>query len=233
MALHLSAKPAKGLIWGLFSVLTVITADAQRSWDTIPNLPDHYRARLEAFNKQPVSKGKTLFLGNSITEGGNWKKLLKDSTVINRGVSGDITFGILQRLDEIVRHKPSRLFLLIGINDISKNIPDEIILENLLTILSKIHSGTPATKIYVQSILPTNNSFKQFPKNYDKNDHIITINAQLKKYAERMNYTYVDLYSGFLDKESKLDARYSTDGLHLNAVGYAHWVEILKNLKCL
>jgi len=153
--------------------------------------------------------------------------------VINRGVSGDITFGILHRLDEIVRHKPSRLFLLIGINDISKNIPDEIILENLLTILSKIHSATPATKIYVQSILPTNNSFKQFPKNYDKNDHIITINAQLKKYAERMHYTYVDLYSGFLDKESKLDARYSTDGLHLNAVGYAHWVEILKNLKCL
>lgn len=220
-------------LWVLFIVLNVVTANAQRGWDTIPTLPNHYSVRLEAFKKQTVTTGKIMFLGNSITEGGNWKKLLNDSTVINRGISGDITFGILNRLDEIIRHKPSRLFLLIGINDISKNIPDEIILENVLTILSKIHSGTPATKIYVQSILPTNNSFKGFSKNYDKNDHVITLNTQLKKYAGRMNYTYVDLYSGFLDKESKLEARYSSDGLHLNAAGYAHWIEMLKELKYL
>lgn len=233
MAIHLVATSAKGFFWSLFIVLGALTADAQRSWDTIPNLPDHYRARLETFGKQSPGKGKIMFLGNSITEGGNWKKLLNDSTVINRGISGDITFGILHRLDEIIKHKPSKLFLLIGINDISKNIPDEIILENLLTIISKIHSGTPATKIYVQSILPTNNSFKEFPRNYDKNDHVITINTQLKKYADRMNYTFVDLYSGFLDKESKLETKYSSDGLHLNSLGYAHWIELLKNLKYL
>lgn len=233
MALHLVARSAKAFFWSLFIVLGALTADAQRSWDTIPNLPDHYRARLETFNRQSPAKGKIMFLGNSITEGGNWKKLLNDSTVINRGISGDITFGILHRLDEIIKHKPSKLFLLIGINDISKNIPDEIILENLLTIISKIHSGTPATKIFVQSILPTNNSFKEFPRNYDKNDHVITINTQLKKYADRMNYTFVDLYSGFLDKESKLETKYSSDGLHLNSLGYAHWIELLKNLKYL
>lgn len=233
MALRLFPKFIKGLGFAIFIVLKAMTADAQRNWDTIPNLPDHYKARLETFRKQPINTGKIMFVGNSITEGGNWKRLLKDSTVINKGISGDITFGILNRLEEIVRHKPSKLFLLIGINDISKNIPDEIILENVLTILSKIHSGTPTTKIYVQSILPTNNSFKQFPENYDKNDHCMTINAQLKKYAERMNYTYVDLYSGFLDKESKLEATYSSDGLHLNSLGYRHWIEILKNLNYL
>ncbi len=212
-------------------LLIHINLAAQRTWDTIPTVPDHYLKRSEVFKKEPVVKGKVMFLGNSITEGGNWKKLLKDSTVMNRGISGDITFGILNRLNELVRHQPSKIFLLIGINDISKNIPDEVILENLFTILNKIHSGTPKTKIYVQSILPTNNSFKQFPKNYDKNDHVITINTQLQKYAERMNYTYVDLYTDFLDKESKLEAKYSSDGLHLSAAGYLHWVEILKKNK--
>jgi len=226
-------KSLKGIFWCLLIILKVATADAQRTWDTIPNLPEHYKAKLGAFNKERASKEKIMFLGNSITEGGNWKRLIKDSTVLNRGISGDITFGILNRLDEVVRHKPAKLFLLIGINDLSKNIPDEVILENLLTIIGKIHSGTSTTKIYLQSILPTNNSFKGFSKNYDKNDHVIIINAQLRKYAERMNYTYVDLYSGFLDKESNLEAKYSSDGLHLNAIGYARWIEILKNLKLL
>lgn len=220
---------------GCFIVLLLIAlpARAQRLWDTIPNLPDHYRKRIEIFAREPVAPGRTLFLGNSITEGGNWKKLLKDSTIINRGISGDIAFGVLNRLDDVIRRKPSKIFLLIGINDISKNIPDEVIIENLLTIVSRIHSGAPQAKVFVQSILPVNNSFKQFPINYDKNDHIITINDQMKKYAERMKYVYVDLYKDFLDKEDRLDVRYSTDGLHLNAAGYQHWVAILKNFNYL
>ena len=63
---------------------------AQHTWDTIPNSPGYYREQFEKFKKEPVVKGKVIFLGNSITEGGNWKELLKDSTVINRGISGDI-----------------------------------------------------------------------------------------------------------------------------------------------
>jgi len=178
---------------------------AQRTWDTIPYGPD--------------------------TEDGNWKKLLKDSTVINRGVSGDITFGILNRIDEVAKRQPSKLFLLIGINDIAKNIPDEVIMENIFSIVGKVRGISPKTKIFVQSILPTNNSFPDSPNHKNKDDHVVTINAQLQKYGDRLQYTYVDLYSKFTDSESRLDAKYTADGLHLNAVGYMHWVDILNNLK--
>lgn len=204
---------------------------AQRTWDTIPYGPDHYRAQYEKFKKEPVVKGKVIFLGNSITEDGDWKKLLKDSTVINRGVSGDITFGILNRIDEVAKRQPSKLFLLIGINDIAKNIPDEVIMENIFSIVSKVRSLSPKSKIFVQSILPTNNSFPDSPDHKNKDDHVVTINAQLQKYGDRLQYTYVDLHSSFTDNESRLYAKYTTDGLHLNAIGYAHWVDILKNLK--
>jgi len=57
--------------------------------------------------------------------------------VINRGIAGDITFGVLGRLDEVIARKPAKLFIKIGINDISKNIPDEIIVENILTMVRK------------------------------------------------------------------------------------------------
>jgi lysophospholipase L1-like esterase len=202
-----------------------------QKWDTIPNLPDLYKQRVELFKKEPVVEGKILFLGNSITQGGNWKTLLNDSTVINRGIGGDITFGILNRLDDVTKRKPSKVFLLIGINDISKNIPDEVIMENIFSIVNKIKGGLPKTEIYVQSILPLNPGFEKFPPNYDKQAHVITLNKELKKYADRLKYTFVDLYPEFLNKDNLLEAKYSTDGLHLNAAGYSHWVSVLRSLK--
>jgi lysophospholipase L1-like esterase len=180
-----------------------------------------------------VVPGKVVFLGNSITEGGKWKQLLKDSTVINRGISGDNTFGVLARLDEIIKLKPSSLFILIGTNDLSKKIPDEVILENLFTIISKIKSGTPKTKIFIQSILPVNETVERFPQQFNNSTHINTINDQLARYAPRLRYTYVDLYSKFIDSHGRLDVKYTFDGLHLNAKGYQHWVEVLKELKYL
>ena len=203
----------------------------QPTWDTIPYGPDYYRGQYEKFKKEPVVKGKVIFVGNSITEDGNWRKLLRDSTVINRGVSGDITFGILNRIDEVAKRQPSKLYLLIGINDIAKNIPDEIIMENIFSIVSKVRGLSPKTIIFVQSILPTNNSFPDSPDHKNKDDHVITINAQLQKYGDRLQYTYVDLYSKFTDSEGRLDAKYTADGLHLNAMGYMHWVDISNNLK--
>jgi len=221
------------LIVFLLSGIVVAGVAQRKGMDTIPNLPDHYRARVEKFKKETVIPGKVIFLGNSITEGGNWKRLLNDSSVINRGISGDNTFGVLARIDDVVKRQPEKVFLLIGTNDLSKKIPDEVILENIFSIVSKIRAGSPKTKIFVQSILPVNASFEKFPNHYDNDSDIMIINDQLSRYSERLRYTYIDLYRKFLDEEGKLKKSYTYDGLHLTSAGYQHWVEILKNLKYL
>ena len=212
----------------LLGLCIALNTNAQVSYDTLPNLPEHYTLRLEKFKKEPVVTGKILFLGNSITEGGNWRKLLKDSSIINRGISGDNTFGVLQRLDEITKRKPSRIFLLIGVNDLSKNIPNEAIIENIFAIVGKIRSASPKTKIFVQSLLPVNPGVKNFPVNFARQENILAINGQVKKYGTVFKFTYVDIYGQFLDKQNMLDARFTDDGLHLNAAGYLHWVSYLK-----
>jgi lysophospholipase L1-like esterase len=219
----------------LLSLFLVSPAFAQtKTYDTLPNMPEHYTKRYELFQKEPVAKGRIIMVGNSITEGGNWKVLLKDTTVVNRGISGDVTFGVLNRLKEITDRQPSKLFLLIGVNDLSRNTPDEVIIENIFMIVGKIHSQSPITAIYVQSILPTNESFKNLFKPFlGKTEHITTINGQLKKYAEKLKYTYVDLHSQFLDVDGRMESKYTGDGLHLNATGYDHWIEILKKEKYL
>jgi len=226
-------KATQFLILAFCFSLSAFSSFAQKTRDTIPNMPKHYQERLAVFKKEKVVTGKIVFLGNSITEGANWKKLLKDSTVINRGISGDITFGVLNRADEVIKLKPSKLFVLIGINDLYKEIPDEIILQNIFSFVRMLKSGTPGTKIFIQSILPVNKTFKNFPKNYDKDEHITTINTQLQKLGKHFGYTYIDLHNQFTNNSMQLDEKYSYDGLHLNSVGYLHWAEILKSSKYL
>ena len=120
----------------LLSLVSISPAFAQtKTYDTLPNMPEHYVTRYQLFQKERMVTGRIIMVGNSITEGGNWKVLLRDTTVINRGISGDVTFGVLNRLKEITDRKPSKLFLLIGVNDLSRNTPDEVIIENIFKMI--------------------------------------------------------------------------------------------------
>jgi lysophospholipase L1-like esterase len=201
----------------------------QRLYDTIPNLPEHYQQRVAEFVKEPVATGKIIFLGNSITEGGNWAALTGDKTIINRGIGGDVTYGIIKRLGDVIIRKPSKLFILIGINDISKDFPDAVIVDNYRQILEEVKTKSPQTKIYIQSVLPVNPQYPRFPQHYDKADHVISVNKGLRELAIAQNVSFINVYPLFLDAQNRLDSKYTTDGLHLNADGYRIWVQFLKD----
>ena len=200
----------------------------QRVYDTIPFIPEHTTDKLAQFQKEPIVTGHIIFLGNSITEMGNWKKVLNDTTVINRGIGGDITYGLLRRLKDVTDRQPSKLFILCGINDIGKDIPDAVIGDNMLKIVNRVHAACPQTKIYVQSVLPLNPTMPNFPKHYDKEEHVLAVNKLYKANAAAGNYTFIDIFPLFLDKDKRLDAQYSFEGLHLKPAAYDIWVTFLK-----
>ena len=204
------------------------TVTNQRVYDTIPFIPEHTTDKLALFQKDPIVTGHIIFLGNSITEMGNWKKVLNDTTVINRGIGGDITYGILRRLKDITDRQPSKLFILCGINDIGKDIPDAVIADNMLKIVNRVHAACPQTKIYVQSVLPLNPTMPNFPQHYDKEEHVLAVNKLYKANAAAGNYTFIDIFPLFLDKDKRLDAQYSYEGLHLKPAAYDIWVTFLK-----
>jgi lysophospholipase L1-like esterase len=200
----------------------------QHLFDTIAFVPEHTPQRLQQFAKEPIVPGRVIFLGNSITEMGNWKKVLNDTTVINRGIAGDITFGVLKRLKDITDRNPSKVFILLGINDIGKDIPDAVIAGNYLKIVREIHSKCPQTKIYVESILPVNPTIQHFPQHYDKEEHVLATNKLLKANAKAGDYTYIDIFHLFADKDKRLNAEYTIEGLHLKPQAYVVWVAYLK-----
>ena len=208
-------------------------ATNQRIFDTIPFIPNHTKERVAIFEKEPVTTGKIIFLGNSITEGGDWAKLTGDNTVVNRGIGGDITYGILRRLDDVTKRKPSRLFILIGINDIGKDIPDEAIANNYVKIIKHVQAASPETVIFVQSILPLNPTVPNFPQHYDKQDHVVHTNQLLREVARMTNTRFINIFPLFLDDQQLLDKKYTSDGLHLNAKAYEVWVNYLKETGCL
>jgi lysophospholipase L1-like esterase len=117
---------------------------------------------------------------------------------------------------------------MIGINDIAKETPDSVIISNYNKIVETIRAASPKTKIFVQSILPTNSDFTEFKRHQNKDAHIRLVNASLQNMCAAKSLVYVDLYTRFLNSEGKLDKLYTNDGLHINGEGYMLWKRILQ-----
>lgn len=188
---------------------------------------NHYPERIAHFQREPLTFGDIVFLGNSITEGGDdWGAKLGIPQVRNRGIAGDVTDGVLKRLDEITFFKPKAVFVLIGINDLfngyyQKGIPSAAYVgNNIIHILETIHRQSPRTKIYAQTILPTAQVFMQEP--------ITTVNAMILAREKKNVFEVIDLHAAFVDERGLMKKELTTDGTHLNEKGYAVWVDLIR-----
>lgn len=192
-----------------------------------------YDSRVAYFNQLPAVKKAVLFWGDSITDWGDWAEFLQNSKAINRGIAGDNTYGLRGRIDEVLRHQPAKLFILIGTNDINKKIPVPYIVDNYKKIISEVKLRSPHTRLYVQSVFPINNQLIGRQYYTGTNGQIMELNKALQSMAAEMAVQYVDIYPDLLDAQQQLDARYTYDGLHLSGLGYQAWVRSLKKQRLL
>lgn len=216
----------------IISIVTMGVAAQTPAWDSTYR-PNNFASKVEQFRSYANSAKDVIFLGNSITAGTDWPELLQLPTAKNRGISGDISFGVLERLSEVTEGKPAKVFILIGINDISRNIPDSIIIRNYRMMMTRIQQESPKTRIYFQTLLPVNNEFTQFKNHYNKDEHIAAVNNAIRSFATEKNVTVIDLHPKFLNSEGKLDKKLCIDGLHLNPEGYKVWALLLQQGKYL
>ncbi|WP_017654784.1 GDSL-type esterase/lipase family protein [Fortiea contorta] len=183
----------------------------------------HKKSQFELLVK---SENTVIFLGDSITDEGEWTELLGKSYAKNRGISGDTTVGILNRLPEIIESKPRQIFMMIGINDLNnqgKSINQT--LTDYQNILIELKNQTPNTEVFIQSVLPVNNKISRYWQN---NHNIIKFNLALKELAQQYKYQYIDIFSHLADSEHQLEDQYTLDGLHLNGQGYLVWKKVIE-----
>ena len=170
--------------------------------------------------KEVVSEN-IVFLGDSITHRYDLNKYYPDYNVVNSGEEGNITDDILDNMyDRVYKYNPSKVFLLIGTNQLEKDKAENIV-NDIIKIVSETHKNIPLTKIYVESIYPVNNDVLNTPAKNKDNKKIEIINQKLKKLSLDNNYIYINLYDRLLDEDNHLFYKYTVDGLHINNKGYS------------
>lgn len=176
---------------------------------------DHGPKVINHINK--VLDNNYIFLGDSITEGYNLDQYYSNYPVVNSGVGGYTTDQILEKLDKMVyRYNPTKVFLLIGTNDIAQDRSQEHIINNIKQIIDNIKKNRRYTEIYVESIYPINPRKEKLRDN----ELINRINNDIKQLCEERDVTYINVHDLLIDDQGNLKSEYSNDGLHLTEKGY-------------
>lgn len=187
---------------------------------------EHWYKKTTQFKEELklIKKGGVVFLGNSIAEGFDFDNYFENTNIVNRGINSDHIDGLIERLQySVINLQPSKLFLLIGINDIGRQDSDSTILSNYQQLLNLIAKQLSNTEVYVHSILPTTDRWKNCPP-----EKIVRLNKQIKEIVLQHKFTWVDIYSIFVNNNSFLKSDLTRDGLHLNSDGYLLWSKKLK-----
>jgi len=206
------------IIFMLVSSILVQAATPKREFTK----PTGYERTAEMYKMYGINEfGRILMLGDSITYGAYWNELMKRSDIINRGIPGDTTFWMLDRLEYTTTGRIEKAFVLAGINDISKyQLPASIFARYTKIIDFLVAQGI---KPHIQSVIYLG---KLNPKYDVYNGRIAELNKLLKEYADKNGYTFIDL-NPTLAPEGFLKDEYTYDGTHLTAQGYTLWRDIL------
>lgn len=219
-------------------VLTCLLIAAGRNAGGASSLSPHeeyYNNKCLSYSVQNVNlaKGQIVFVGDSITDLYVLDDYYADlpRATYNRGIGGDTTAGVLERLDvSIFDIAPSAVVLMIGTNDVNGGHDNDVIMDRYEEILDKIYAALPDVKLYCMSVIPQNDQLEEYTAiNVDETtEKIQNLNPRIKALAESRGATYLDLFPLLADENDRLIRKYSDDGIHLNAAGFEVWTGLLK-----
>ena len=184
------------------------------------------RENYRILNEEFALKNQTVLLGDSITDFFNWYELFYDfskssgQAVYNRGISGDTTDRLLERLYEnVLNIEPKNIVLLIGTNDIGRGLPLSMSVENVSKIIEESKKVCPDINFILQAVYPINRGMRdKFEKRSNKK--IDLMNKEFIKLSEKYNCIWVDITDKLKDETENLKKEYTFDGLHLNVNAY-------------
>lgn len=175
----------------------------------------------ELLNKS-AEHNQVVFIGDSIIELYPTYELFadKDKVVYNRGISGDTSDKMLERLDKnALNINPDIVYILVGTNDIARSIDHDVIIGNIAKSIEKCKQNG-VQKIVVSGLYPVNKSINSSMVGGRTNKEIKELNGKLKTKTEQLGAIFSDLTSVLADKDGNFNKDYTYDGLHPNAKGY-------------
>jgi lysophospholipase L1-like esterase len=133
--------------------------------------------------------------------------------VVNRGICGDLTSGMLSRfVRDVVMEKPNCVIILGGTNDIGWNMDPTMIVRNL---------GMMYDASQCKDIMPVACTVPSILGYDELISPRLRLNRMIRTKAEKRRIAFVDLFAATADLQTnRLLVQYSADGLHLNGEGY-------------
>lgn len=204
----------------LFAVI-IPKKNEEKEWEEL--VRKYYSEKLETYKKENELYNDyevdIVFLGDSLTDGYDVKAYYSEYLVSNRGIGGDTTVGLENRLEvSAYELKPKVIVMLIGANNMSE------MFTNYEEILKGFKENLPNTKIVILSL--TAMGGEHWGK---KNELAAYNNVKIKKYAIKYGYYYVDLFTPLFDEDKgEVYDGYTIDGGHFTKEGYDVVTSIVK-----
>ena len=197
----------------LFLFLKYLPEQREQAWIE-EQVRQYYEAKYEQYRQENESYAdyevEVAFLGDSLTDGYDLKKYYPNLITANRGIGGETTIGLEQRLKlSVYDLKPKLVVMLIGGNNLNT------MFENYEDILIGLQQNLPQTKVVILSLTAMGKDWAH------KNKLAAYNNVKIKALAEKYHFTYIDLFTLLLDPETdEIQAKYTNDGVHLTDEGY-------------
>ena len=160
-----------------------------------------------------------VMFGDSITEWAPWADIFRDVSMVNRGLAGDTTTGMLRRIDTTLNVKPKLVCFMAGINDLAQGYDVDHIYQNYIDMLKVWQEND--IRILVQSTLYVGSELQGL------NPSVELLNRKVSEYCSQQGIAFLDVNS-VLSPNQLLSNEYSCDDLHLNAKAYQVWAEVLQ-----
>ena len=190
------------------------------------------QTKYRELNQISLLEPDMIFIGDSIVEYYPLQELLGTAkTIVNRGIRGYQTGLLLDNLDaHLYGDAVDQIVLLIGTNDIGKDIPMNEALDNLEGVIQSLNRDYPLSQIKLVSILPVNEGEEYKQTVYIRtNEKIREWNQAYEALASAyMQVDFLPIYDSLTDSEGQLKSAYTTDGLHLSVAGYQALSDALK-----
>ncbi len=217
-----NCKRPRNNLFFLALLLCSSTASSQVPYDSLYLKNPVYKNLTALYDLSKIRHTDIVFLGNSITFGGNWSELLGRERIVNRGIGSDNIPGMLRRLHQVTRLNPKLCFVMAGINDLYQEVPVDTVFNRYLQLIDslRVHDIIPV----IQSTLHVNPKWK---RTEEKNPQVTILNSLLKEYAAVHSLTFIDLNS-LLSETGILRMEYTSDGVHLNAAAYKAWRDLIE-----
>lgn len=181
---------------------------------------NYYHNKESFFSSHDNGSVDLIFLGDSLTDIGEWNEVFPSKKSINRGINGDTTSGVIDRLGSITSLNPTKIFIMLGVNDLMQGQTVDNTLKNYIFIIKNLKDR--GFDVYIQSTLLANHF------NAD-NSKIDKLNNELMAFCHENNIPFIDLNKS-LSENGKLRSDLTIDGIHLNGKGYDIWKNELSNI---